>query len=220
MKHPKLAITIAICLIAGLVWAFQGATVTMNGKSAPGRLIDGSLYVKLTDVAGAFGQTIVKQGSSYALVPAGGANMLQGTKGKIGEELFTGKWRFLVENVQRADAYMLKFADSKFEYPANPGSELVVIQCRLKNAINETVSVYFNGLANTALTDTKEQVYKPVWMDVAGGVASDMLPGSAKTFAIVFSVPKSAELKDLVYTIEPVSSQFAPTDLRISLKKG
>ena len=220
MKHRKLAITITVCLLAGLVWALQGVNVTMNGKAASGRMIDGSLYVKLTDVAAAFGQTVVKNGSSYTLVPAGGANMLPGTKGKIGEELFTGKWKFLVEDVQRADAYMLKFADSKFEYPANDGSELVVIQCRLKNAINQTVGVYFNGLANTALTDMKDQVYKPVWMDVAGGVASDMLPGSAKTFAIVFSVPKSAELKDLVYTIEPVSSQHATTDLRISLNKG
>jgi hypothetical protein len=55
-------------------------------------------------------------------------------------------------------------------------------------------------------------------MDVSGGVASVMLPGSAKEFAIVFSVPEGTEEKDLVYTVEPVSSEFGVVDLRISLR--
>jgi hypothetical protein len=85
--------------------------------------------------------------------------------------------------------------------------------------VNQTVFMYFNGLGNTSLTDMNEQVYKPLWMDSAGGVALDMLPGSAKDFAILFRVPKTAELKDLVYTVEPVNSaKYGVTHLRISLK--
>lgn len=220
MVRPKLlAAAAGLGLVACLAFAIQGTRVTMNGKPYNGRMVQGSMYVKLTDVASAFGQTVVVKSGGYELVPAGGATMLQGTKGKIGEEVFTGKWKFLVKEVQRTDKYMLRYAESKFEYEADPSMELAVVQCRFKNAVQETVGIYFNGLQNTALTDMNEQVYKPKWMDVAGGVASDLLPGSAKDFAIVFAVPKSAELKDLVYTIEPVAlGKYGMTDLRISLK--
>jgi hypothetical protein len=215
----------AVVLVAGAVLAaalaFQAIKVSMNGKvvTSTGRMINGSLYVKLADVAKALDLKVVGKGSAYELVPAGGANMLQGTKGKLGEELFTGKWKFTVTGVQRVDKYMLQYADSKFEHTANPGSDLVVVSCRFKNAVNQTVFMYFNGLGNTSLTDMNEQVYKPLWMDSAGGVALDMLPGSAKDFAILFRVPKTAELKDLVYTVEPVNSaKYGVTHLRISLK--
>lgn len=219
MKGSRLFAVIAIVgLGAALALAFQGVRVTMNGKPATGRMIDGSVYVKLADVAKAFDQTVVSRNGVYSVVPAGGANMLQGTKGKLGQELNTGKWKFLVKGVQRVDSYMLKYADSKFEFTADPGQDLVVVECRFKNAVQESVNMYFNGLQNTSLTDMAEQSYKPKWMDVGGGVASMMLPGSAKDFAIVFSVPESAEVKDLVYTVEPVSSKYGMVDLRISLK--
>lgn len=219
MKGSRLFAAIAIVgLGAVFALAVQGVRVTMNGKPATGRMIDGSVYVKLADVAKAFDQTVVTRNGVYSVVPAGGANMLQGTKGKMGQELNTGKWKFLVKGVQRTKSYMLKYADSKFEFTADPGQDLVVVECRFKNAVQESVNMYFNGLQNTSLTDMAEQSYKPKWMDVGGGVASMMLPGSAKDFAIVFSVPESAEVKDLVYTVEPVSSKYGMVDLRISLK--
>jgi hypothetical protein len=181
-------------------------------------MIEGNVYVKLSDVAKALNQNVSTQGGTYIVAPAGGANMIQGTKGKKGEELFTGKWKFTVTDVQRVDKYMLRFADSKFEMTADSGQDLVVVTCRFKNAVNKSVNMYFNGLQNTSLTDMSEQSYKPKWMDVSGGVASVMLPGSAKDFAIVFSVPEGTEEKDLVYTVEPVSSEFGVVDLRISLR--
>ena len=218
MKSRAVVSLVALAGVAALVWSVQAVRTNINGKAVPGRMIDGSVYVKLSDVAKALNQTVTNQGGTYMVAPAGGANMLQGTKGKKGEELFTGKWKFTVTDVQRTDSYMLRFADSKFELTADPGQDLVVVTCRFKNAVNKTVYMYFNGLQNTSLTDMKEQSHKPKWMDVGGGVASNMLPGSAKDFAIVFSVPEGAEEKDLVYTVEPVTSEFGMVDLRISLK--
>ena len=220
MKRTQfVAVLACVAGAAIVVCAIQGVRVTMNGKPATGRMIDGSVYVKLADVAKAFDQTVVSRNGVYEVVPAGGANALKGTQGKKGEELYTGKWKFLVKEVVRSDSYMLKYHESKFELKADEGQELVVIECRFKNAINESVDVYFNGLANTALTDMEEQAYKPKWVDVGGGVASMMLPGSAKNFALIFQVPKSAQVKDLIYTVEPVDSRkYGAVDLRISLK--
>jgi hypothetical protein len=218
-KRSLTILALAGCATVAFAIAIQGVRVTMNGKPYSGRMVNGSVYVKLTDVGNAFGQTVVAKGGGYDLVAAGGASMLQGTKGKIGEELFTGKWKFLVKEVQRTDSYMLKHADSKFEYTSSGGDkDLVVVHCRFKNAVNKSVHMYFNGLQNTSITDMNEQSYKPKWMDVGGGVASMMLPGSAKEFAIVFEVAESAEIKDLIYTVEPVTSEYGMVDLRISLK--
>lgn len=222
MKNWKPWVLAAVAASAVAVWASQAVRVTMNGKvvTTTGRVIDGSLYVKLADVAKAFDMQVVGKANAYELVKAGGANQLQGTRGKLGEELFTGKWRFLVKDVQRVDKYMLRYADAKFELTPDAGMDIVVVDIRMKNGVQSSVNMYFNGLQNTALADMDEQAYKPKWMDVGGGVASMMLPGSAKDFAIVFFVPKSAVVKDLIYTIEPVDvTTHGMTDVRISLQK-
>jgi hypothetical protein len=221
MLKGKLVATAALVgLVVAVVWAAQAAVrVNLNGTPASGRTISGSVYVKLSDVAKAFDMQVVAKGGSYELVKAGGANQLQGLNGKIGEEIFTGKWKFLVKDVQRVEKYMLKFATSKFEMTAEPGSELVIVTCRFKSGVKESATVYFNGLGDTALTDMEEHGYKVKWGDIGGGVAETMLPGSAKDFALVFQVPKEAVLKDLVYTIEPVDlRKYGKTNLRISLR--
>jgi hypothetical protein len=220
MRTSRLFWTLSIaCFAAAAVWASQAVRVTINGKTVPGRMVDGSVYVKLTEVAKALDMQVAGKSGAYELVKAGGANQLEGVNGKLGEELFTGKWKFLVKDVQRVDKYMLKFADSKFELTADPGNDLVIVTCRFKNGVRESAYIYFNGMGNTALTDMDEHSYKTKWGDIPGGVADTILPGAAKDFALVFSVPKSAELKDLIYTIEPVDvKKFGITNLRISLK--
>lgn len=205
-------------LIAATVWAAQATKVTMNGKTVSGRTIDGSVYVKLSDVASAFDLQVAKSNGGYALVQAGGADQLNGIKGKVGTEIFTGKWKFLVKDVQRVPSYMLKYANTKFEMNADDGGDLVIVNCRFKNGLKESVYMYFNGMADTALTDTEEHGYKVKWMDVGGNVADTILPGAAKDFAMVFGVPKEAKLKDLIYSIEPVDiKKYGLTNLRIAL---
>ena len=46
-------------------------------------------------------------------------------------------------------------------------------------------------MANTALTDMEEHSFKVKWLDVRGGVADTLLPGVAKDFALVFSIPRA-----------------------------
>ncbi|HVL39982.1 MAG TPA: hypothetical protein VM328_11385 [Fimbriimonadaceae bacterium] len=219
MKKPLILVSCAVTAAAASIWAAQAGRAMINGKPVPGRMIDGSLYVKLSDVAKALDMQIVNRAGVYEVVRPGGANQLQGLTGKVGQELFTGKWRFLVKDVQRVDSYTLKYSESKLELTSDPGSDLVILNCRFKNGVQESVYMYFNGLANTALTDMDEQTYRIKWMDVRGGVADTILPGAAKDFALVFHVPEGAELKDLVYSIEPVDlKKYGLTDLRISLR--
>ena len=219
MSKARALVAAGIVAAVAAVWAAQALRVTVNGKAVQARMIDGSLYVKASDVAAALDMQVTKSGGTYAIKAAGGANQLEGVNGKIGQEIFTGKWKFLVKSAQRLDKYMLRYADSKFELSAEPGQDLVVVECRFKNAVRESAFIYFNGMGNTALTDMEEHAYKIKWMDSPGGVADTLLPGSAKDFALVFAVPHSAELKDLVYTVEPVDvKKFGLTNLRISLK--
>src|SRR5687768_4561996 len=122
MKTKRLVFTFGVAaFVAAAVWAAQAVQVNLNGQPASGRTINGVVYVKLSDVAKAFDMQVAKTGGAYALVKAGGANQLQGTRGKLGEELFTGKWKFLVKDVQRVDRYTHKYSESKYEVRADDG---------------------------------------------------------------------------------------------------
>ena len=51
-----------------------------------------------------------------APAPAGGANQVEGLRGKVGDMLFTGRWRFQVQDVQTVDTYTLKVPTSEQDY--------------------------------------------------------------------------------------------------------
>src|SRR5688500_15525819 len=71
-----------------------GKTLVINGKvvSRDVRIINGRPYAPLADIARGMGQTLAKRGSGYELAAAGGANQVEGLRGKIGDTLFDGKW--------------------------------------------------------------------------------------------------------------------------------
>lgn len=222
MKRSRIALLVVGATLLSVVWAAQAAKVTMNGKvvSTSVRVIDGQAYVRLADVAKAFDMTVAKNGASYDLVKAGGANQLKGTAGKLGEEVFTGEWKFTVTDMQRADVYKARFNPNvTWDTTPEAGDELVILTCRFKNAVPKTVYMYFNGLGSTSLTDMAEHAYPVKLFDSRGGVAENILPGAAKEFAVVFAVPKGTEVKDFIYTIEPVSSDYKKVDLRVSLRQ-
>jgi hypothetical protein len=208
---------------AAVVLAAQVSQVTMNGKvvSTSVKTINGTAYVKLSDVAKAFGMTVSKHGGSYELVASGGGDELFGVQGKMGTEFFTGKWRFLAKDMQVVDSYTPRFlADKSPITPFAPDSELVVVTCRLKNGTKEKKEIYFyKDLAgNTALTDMDEHGYSPVSIDALNtqGTADFILPGAAKDFAVVFSVPKGIKVKDMVFTVSS-PAEVDKTDIRVSL---
>ena len=155
---------------------------------------------------------------------AGGANEVRGTRGKIGQVLFNGKWRFSVLGVDHAASYDSQFLPEKRAFtPAGDSDELVIVRCRMKNGQNATQVAMLSQIhpRHTALADTQGQSYAPFDYDKRGGHTDEgptMLPGSQTEFAILFSVPKGTALKDLVFSVQNVEE--APdggTDVRITL---
>lgn len=208
---------------AAVVLAAQVGRVTMNGKvvSTSVKTINGTAYVKLSDVAKAFGMTVTKNGDAYDLVAGGGGSELFGVQGKMGTEFFTGKWRFLAKDEQAVDSYTPRFAADKTPItPPSDDSQLVVVTCRLKNGTQVKQELYFyKDLAgNTALTDMDEHSYAPLYIDARNTqmTADDILPGAAKDFAVVFSVPKGIKVKDMVFTVSSPATTDT-TDIRVSL---
>lgn len=234
-----LVVSAAIATAAGALG--QAALhLTIAGKTASTdiRIIEGRAYVPLSDMARAMhGSAVKHKGGGYeitmggvdttipeaAAVP-GGANEVQGTRGKIGQVLFNGKWRFSVLSVDHAASYDSQFLPEKRTFtPSGDTEELVVIRCRMKNGQNETKVAMLSPIHphHTAIADSQGQSYAPVDYDKRGGHTDEgptMLPGSQTDFAILFSVPKGAVLKDLVFSIQNFEeSPDGGTDVRITL---
>src|SRR5439155_19373181 len=97
---------------AGVGWAAQRATrVYLDGKLVSANVINrnGSMYVSVSDVASALGLHVVKRSDGIDLTHAGGANQVQGMAGKVGDDLFNGKFRFKVVRVVRRHTYTKQF---------------------------------------------------------------------------------------------------------------
>lgn len=164
--------------------------------------------------------SLSKSGRGYEMSPAGGAGMVHGLEGKVGEELFDGSHRFKVIEVIRDKKYTNRFSGDKQEvtpYPAE--NDLVVIVCRIKNGLQQTDTVGLPSGSLTGLTDMDEHSIAPrdgLSADIPKrGV--DLLPGSAVDFALTFDVPPGAVLKDLVYEVADYSNHRAKP-FRVSLK--
>ncbi|MBC8066399.1 MAG: DUF4352 domain-containing protein, partial [Chlorobia bacterium] len=206
---------LALAGITALGITFWGQQVRIEGKVATSDVFtrNGKTYVPLADIAKALGMAVVKTGSGWDLVKPGGANMVQGVKGKVGEELFNGKYRFQVVKVTRVSSYTPQFAKLGYDLtPASSDNEIVAIHCRLKNGTKEAVTFDILLGKNTALTDEKEQSYAPY-----NGGSVDMvsraprvIPGAAADFALTFEVPKDAVLKDLVFSVNDLTTKESP----------
>jgi len=218
-----------LAFVACAGWAAQAGTkLLINGQVASTdiRTIDGRAYVPLADVARALHMTLVNKPGSIELTPEGGANQVEGTHGKIGESIFTGKWRFQVNSVQQMNEYTEKYTGrSEKITPKSAADTLVVVDCRIKNGLKakQELILTVNADGRTALTDDQEHSFEPYRFDAHNETGAYggpvLLPGAAGEFALIFSVPQGATLKDLVFTIlsgpaDPVKG----ADLRISLQ--
>ena len=238
--------TIALFATAALVTAAGAlgqATLRLiiAGKTASTdiRIINGRPYVPLADMAKAMNGAAVKhKGGGYEITlgsvdtttpqagaAAGGANEVRGTRGKIGQVLFNGKWRFSVLSIERAASYDSQFLPEKRNFTPNGDTEeLVIVRCRMKNGQKATQAPMLSPIhpRHTALTNNQEESFAPIDYDKRGSHTDEgptMLPGSQTEFAILFSVPKGTMLKDLVFSVENVyeESPDGGTDVRISL---
>lgn len=244
MKHLSkramlLALLAALAGIVGVAWA-AGSKLVMNGKvaSTDVRVIDGSAYVKLSDVAKALDMSVVKRADGYEIIKAGGANPIQGvTQGKVGDVLFDGKWRFQVLGVQTPDFYQMK-SDSDTYDPAGLAQrdrtthvirpkanyKLVIIQCRVTNGQNSKWALWTaisDDKINTALTDMDGGSHPPVAYDYQGAPTqtTPMVAGASLSFPIIFSVPQDTRLKDLIFTLH-ANGDSSYNDVRVSLTEA
>lgn len=207
----------------------------VNGATASTdvRMIAGKAYVPLADVAKALDYTVQKAAGGYELIKAGGATQIANKNvGKIGEEIFTGKWRFTVVSVQRvAEAAPEYLPDEKWtRRTADKGMEIVVVKCRLKNGTSAKDTIVLDKWKgnNTTLTDEEENSYEPTQHGYDAKMSehfpdgATFLPGAAINFNIRFEVPKKSEPKDLVFAVIRYSerSESNPnlrTDIRVHL---
>ena len=239
------AATVALVTTASALGQ-AGLRLFVGGKTASTdiRIIGGRPYVPLADMAKAMNGTAVKhKGGGYEItlgsvdtttpedgskadgVAAGGANEVRGTRGKIGQVLFNGKWRFSVLSVDHAASYDSKFLPDKQTFaPTGDTEELVIVHCRMKNGQKDTQMAMLSPVHphHTGLADDQGQSYAPMGYDKRGGSSDEgpkLLPGAQTEFAILFSVPKGTVLKDLVFSIQTAYEDFPEggTDVRISL---
>lgn len=235
--------------LATAALALASAHLSVGGQtvSTDVRLIGGRPFVPLADMARAMNGTVVRHagggyeiktggaaggdtttptdGAPAAPDAAGGANEVRGTRGKVGQMLFTGKWRFEVVGVDRAAAYDSKYLpDAQNFTPTGNTEELVIVRCRLKNGQKTTQTAMLSPIHphNSALTDDQGQSYPP--RDFDKRVASTdegppLLPGAQTDFALLFSVPKGTALKDLVFSLQNAyeDTPDGGTDVRVSL---
>lgn len=234
----KYQIAVLAALALSATPSLADSTLVINGNATPAdvRLLGGTAYVRLADVAKALGMTVVRHGSAYELIKAGGANQVEGLSGKVGDTLFNGQWRFQVVSVQTPDSYTTKTPDidlrgiSTIKYDedakllsAATGYKLVVIQCRITNGQKslQTFWLGHNDVKN-ALTDTQGESYPPFGYDLEGAPTQSkpLLPGAGTSFPIFFSVPEATQIKDLVFTLRnnDFSSKALVSDVRVSLK--
>ena len=231
------AVLAATAGLATAALAQTGMRLIMDGKTASTdiRIIGGRAYVPLADMARAMNGTASRKGGEYTITTgsadtttptvAGGAGEVHGTRGKIGQMLFTGKWRFMVVSVDRAAVYdSLYLADKQNFTPAGDTEELVVVKCRLKNGQTSTQSAMLSPIHphNIALADDQGASYAPTAFDKRGGSTDEgpkMLPGAQADFVVLFSVPKGTTLKDMIFSLQNAYEDYPEggTDVRISL---
>lgn len=202
-------------------------TLKMNGKIASTKLktIGGVAYVPVADVARALGQKVIPTGNGLEIRAASGTFQTGKLSGKVGDLIQTKKYSFQVLSVETSSSYASKYLKIPETFtPDGPQDILYVVNCRIKNTVNKPQGpVLAHGVAsNTAIADYDGQAYKALAYD--SRIAKDysgasMLPGSQNTFAVLFSVPKSAQVKDLVFAvIDYFDSEFKGVDVRIALK--
>lgn len=236
-KQTTLA-ALALLTLVGAASAAGGGKLIFNGKvaSTDVQMVNGSAYVRLSDMAKALDMVVVKRGDGYEITKQGGAGQIRGAvTGKIGDVLFDGKWRFQVIKMEMPDSYTMKTGADIYGASApaemNPtthiaratrGNKLVVLYCRVINGVKEKRTLWTaisDDRIHTALADTEGNSYPPVAYDFEGAPSQSkwLLPGAALNFPVIFSVPEGTQPKDLVFTLKNNQTQDPPTDVRVSL---
>ncbi len=243
MKHwGVMALAMGILGLGGVALpagaAESGKKLTFNGKTASTNIqtINGQAFVSLADMAKALGMAVVKKADgSYELTKAGGTFQVGDMNGKLGDVLFDGKWRLQVLTMDTPESFSMLTVSQPYGYDNSAtydqttrvlrptaAHKLVVFTVRVSNGQKTPESLWTSNVdkaMRTALTDMDGQSYPPIAYDYEGGpnATKPQLPGAKLNFPIIFSVPQSAVLKDLIVTLKNNDSSAKGNDVRISL---
>lgn len=160
----------------------------------------GHAFVPLADVAALLGRRVVVRSDAFDLAP--GAPSI----GKTPLVVQRGSWELTVLKVRTVAGYTPRYSADKDEVVSKQKADvLYLVDCRLRNGTREMQDVYFDrdSSGNTALRDDAGRGYVPVAFDSRNSeYSSNKIPaGTIHDFVIVFSVPKGARMKSLVYTV-------------------
>jgi hypothetical protein len=235
-KKIVLTTLIIITLIGVSIAAQKNLKLYLDGKliSSDIKIIDGKTYVSVKDIAKALDKTVVTKSDGYDIVKEGGTYQIDGvTQGKVGDELFTGKWKFQVIGFEDIGTeYTEKYYQSGRKItPQGKNDTLLVIHCKIKNGLKKTQSPILTERipGNTALADENGQSYQPLDYDARQAEdktqsyeGASLLPGAGMEFNLIFSVPKDTKPKSLIFTLmaypDDVGSKKL-TDVRVEFNK-
>src|SRR5258708_799845 len=173
-------------------------------------------------------------------IPPVSANPPSGNlEGKVSDVLSDGLWRFQVLSVQMTASYTMKTDAEPYDYvnlssfdltkrifSPKTGYKLVLIQCRATNAQKSQKRLWVAASdtknVRTALTDTGGSSHLPIAYDFEGGPIQTKPLGPAETitFQVIFSLPQSAQLKELIFTLAANGERDRSKDARVSLAEG
>jgi hypothetical protein len=217
------------------------ASLVVNNKTIVTDIqtIGGQSYLPLKDVAKAFEVVITKEGSVYKLAPEGGANQVGNKVVRVGQEIFDGRWRLVVNKVERVSEYRLTstkpytvdFSDyhditggnGKEEVIKPKKGYLLVAHIRLKNGMKQKAKFGMSEKGNTAIIGEGEKTFTPLIFDTEsdGNATRDLLPGSAIEVKILFAVPNDFKPTAMIFTLAKYMNQYEHpeenTDIRILL---
>ncbi len=180
---------------------------------------NGRTYVPIADAAKVFGVQVRKTESGFEFFQEGGANQLSGLTGKVGQVLSCGWATVKVTKVERAGKHYVKqFTDGDLD-AINDADEIVAVTMRVKNATKEPQMFQPVGDQHISLIDDDEHSFPPI---TGLGIdqhdrATNMLPGSAYDFAVLFNVPKKAKLTQFVYGVDFMNPKLPHKDFRIDI---
>ena len=237
-KHTAILVGAILTSGALAAWAANsGVRLTMNGKTASSdvRTMGGKTYVPLADVAKSLGMKVVKRGNGWEIKKAGGTYQVGDLRGKIGDVLYDGKWRFQVISMQTPEMFQMRtdsqpysntsvsiYDTEKRTLRPKDSYKLVVFKIRVTNTAKVPQTLWTSisdTTMRTALTDMEGESHPPLVHDYEGGptVTKPLLPGSSLTFSTIFGVREETVLKDLVFTLKNNDYSNKGNDARVSL---
>jgi hypothetical protein len=219
----------------------SNANLIVNNKTTitDVQMIGGQAYAPLRDVAKAFEMQLTKSGNNYKLAPEGGASQVGSKTVRIGQEVFDGRWRMVVNKVERVSEYRListkpYYVDISDYHDITGGNAegevvkpkkgyLMLAHIRIKNGMKQKAKFGMSEKGNTAIIGEGEKTFAPLIFDTEsdGNATRDLLPGSAIEIKILFAVPDSFKPTAIIFTLAQYMNQYTHpeenTDVRILL---